>query len=838
MNKAIFLLAAMFMLLAMGATAINISTTCPGSVTGIGDNVTVTGNIHATDDDNCIALGSNKMTLDCNGYSITGNNVSGYYGIVAVGVNITIKNCIIAGYPTGAINAQPAANGLNLTNIDIKNARLPDYGTGGDYDNAYGIILFPSYNTLKNVSLHDLRSSNGYDADGAGSGGWQYGIYLDSNLNTTLKDVNLWNLRAGDAGEDCCGGAYDGGSAFGIYMYNSKYNTGDALYITNITQGSGHNGASDGSAYGLYITNSANNTISNSSFPNIALYLLSSSQNYFYWNRFNGTSIFDDNYLSGTNKWNKTEGNLWQVVLNGTKKINGTVASAAFAGLYIGNAGLNYPYNFTYGIDYAPLTPTLSATAAAVNCSTLSTANHVYELIQNATTNTSVCFTVAADNITINCNGYTIKKTNGELGIGITSSKKGTVVKNCIIRNLSIAMEISNSNVLLQNITAYLNTDIGFEIFQSNNSLFENIKVYGGNIESFWLWNSHNLTIKNSVLENGILYSEASEKECSVIFANVSNLGGMPYIISNNNQSATFANIEAAQMVFCNVSNSIVNNINISTIKSYAAFFLWSQSNNISNAYFNTTLADVSTELYESPMHRIENASMLAEVQGLYTVSSPDIFVKNSLSVGTTNVGSVIFNTSNGNFINFTATTDTGDEALLIINSNNLTFANSTFNANWYFGAVLEYSNNNMFTNTLLQGNDTALVLSISQNNTFLNNTIRGAQWVTDLGNATITNTHNSFNNSKIGNKYLFLNGTGAWTKYTLLDYDGDMFAEWGYINSTNAVEWISSSSGDYHPFTLTLFMPPPPPGRAKIFGFNNKKNEVEVAMQAIKILR
>ncbi len=42
-----------------------------------------------------------NITLDCNGYSITGNNSTGTYGIYTNQLNTTIQNCVIGGFEFG-----------------------------------------------------------------------------------------------------------------------------------------------------------------------------------------------------------------------------------------------------------------------------------------------------------------------------------------------------------------------------------------------------------------------------------------------------------------------------------------------------------------------------------------------------------------------------------------------------------------------------------------------------------------------------------------------------------------------------------------------------------------
>ena len=56
-------------------------------------NVTSTGT--------CFNVTAANVTINCNGFTITGNNASSYYGITTNAFNTTIKNCNIQNFSTG-----------------------------------------------------------------------------------------------------------------------------------------------------------------------------------------------------------------------------------------------------------------------------------------------------------------------------------------------------------------------------------------------------------------------------------------------------------------------------------------------------------------------------------------------------------------------------------------------------------------------------------------------------------------------------------------------------------------------------------------------------------------
>ena len=83
---------------------------------------------------------------------------------------------------------------------------------------------------------------------------------------------------------------------------------------------------------------------------------------------------------------------------------------------------------FGYDMDYAHNLATLSS------CGTLSTANEVYVLNQNVNS-AGTCFTIIANNVTLDCNGYTISYSQSSTGYGIDNSGgyNSVNVKNCNI---------------------------------------------------------------------------------------------------------------------------------------------------------------------------------------------------------------------------------------------------------------------------------------------------------------------------------------------------------------------------------------------------------------------
>ena len=143
------------------------------------------------------------------------------------------------------------------------------------------------------------------------------------------------------------------------------------------------------------------------------------------------------------------------------------------------------------------------------NCRTLNVPNVVYTLQNNITT-TGTCFTLAADNITLDGNGYSITGDGsfgsgieaqgrinitiqnflhiqkfGYVGIDFTFTTDNSIIKNVIVNNNSnIGIYIVGSNNSIINVTSYSNGgggpgSSGIFINSGFNNILENIQTYG-----------------------------------------------------------------------------------------------------------------------------------------------------------------------------------------------------------------------------------------------------------------------------------------------------------------------------------------------------------------------
>jgi hypothetical protein len=315
--------------------------------------------------------GGSNVSIDCQGASITGTNLSNTYGVYSNQFNTTVQNCNISNFHNGIYfsgsgstasdnNVSSTRNSAILINsgsgILITRNRCNSTARGGI--ELIGNNINTTYNTVFSSTALGYVGGIGYP------GG-------SMNSNATIAFNNVTTTA----------------SEPGIVVYYNK--TG--FTIANNIVDSNNTGLGTHITAGYTITNLvvANNTLfSNGSSKPMNVYSMNSifynntliargnainlfvasnaGNNTFYWNNFTDTSGVYVQDLNGSNYYNTTEGNIWWNVMNGSVQVAGDEVSS-IPGLYIGLYGGGVPYtnstslgklscNFANCQDNAPLT--------------------------------------------------------------------------------------------------------------------------------------------------------------------------------------------------------------------------------------------------------------------------------------------------------------------------------------------------------------------------------------------------------------------------------------------------------------------------------------------------
>jgi len=225
-------------------------------------------------------------------------------------INISVSDVILdcqkhlIDADTGAIRV----NGIyiynssaTLNNITIKNCNLTDWGSAGiEIENANKTNFVNLTINVIDSAIRATKLNNSYFSNINIQGGTSYGIYLYNSSYNSLTDITVIDefagLFIGYGGYNNVSNSSFSSNTNGIYLGATNNNIFDNI-----------NSSSNGKGFLLY-NNANSNTIKNSIINNnsYGVYLYSSSSNRIYNNLFNNTN---NTYFSGTiysNYWNTT----------------------------------------------------------------------------------------------------------------------------------------------------------------------------------------------------------------------------------------------------------------------------------------------------------------------------------------------------------------------------------------------------------------------------------------------------------------------------------------------------------------------------------------------------
>jgi parallel beta-helix repeat protein len=254
----------------------------------------------------CFIISANNITLNMNGFNITGNITSGYGVIMENYSSMTLKNSKIYSFDYG-IYLNTSSDSV-LDNITINNTDEGIYLSSGSKNNILSNII--TNNNYYGITLSS--SSNNTFTNITAQSDIMGGIYLYNSLNNNLMNLTTSNNHQG------------------IYLYKSSNNT-----LTNILA----NNNSDG----IYFASSSNNLLinltSNDNFKGVYLYF--SPNNQF-------TSITINNNSYGIHLYSNSS-NIFK---------NGNVSSSTDYDIYLASTSVNNTFlNMSYNLSRENVDP-------------------------------------------------------------------------------------------------------------------------------------------------------------------------------------------------------------------------------------------------------------------------------------------------------------------------------------------------------------------------------------------------------------------------------------------------------------------------------------------------
>jgi len=367
-------------------------------------------------------------------------------------------------------------------------------------------------------------------------------------------------------------------------------------------------------------------------------------------------------------------------------------------------------------------------------CEILFTPNSYY-VLNNFSSNTTTCFNITAENITLDCRNWSNQIVYGNSSsatryYGIFSGKNGTIIRNCEIRkgNAAAATDtrypiafINNINGRIEKVNASMNYE-GIYILNStnisiiNNSIsaigldgiiiaggwnntlvnntITNASRFGINLTNSWGNKLENNTAKNNTY--GILLYQSGNNTLAGNTANTNNLSGFYLWGGTNNtliNSSAYLNAQYGIFIFTSTNNSISGG-NLSD--NIIADFMLNTGND-----FNCS--NNLTDVLGSGNRYIKFYSQPSTISNLLI---SELFMCNADTSAVNNVsvrGSDIIQ-NNGIFL---LRTDAGN------------FSNISSYEN-YYGIYLSLSSNNTFTNLISNSSRLeSMLINQSQNNLF-----------------------------------------------------------------------------------------------------------------------
>ncbi len=564
-----------------------------------------------------------------------------------------------------------SSSGIYIEESSDNNTLTSNNGTSYAADN-FGIVLGTSSNNIlinntgmnvnNGIGIYVAGSSNNNTLiNNTGISSIGQGIYLFSNYNNTfinqrasgnlgifMVNVNWTTFR------DCIDIS---GTTFDVNLFStplSKNNTFINCSYDSETVGGTDNELIRKWYYQAYVNDSSGSAVSDA---NVSAY--------------NATGVLQSTAQTNASGWIARQEVTEYVNNAGTRSYYNNYSIFANKSGYTNDSNI---FNFTITQnkvdDWFTLTGSGPADCTTIgNSGSLDTDNGVYTLTSNITSS-GTCLTVAAANVTIDCNGYWINYSTGggATTFGITTNQFNTTIKNCNIvdgawgdadtdRDGIYLDGSSNSNLINNSINVNNSPAIYLNNYANSNFLINNTIKSGYTGIFLYQHSSYNTLIDNNVttpITALYLYGNSSYNN-----------------ISNNSFSSS-GDGEGIYLASESVSNIFINN-NASSNTGWAIRVYDSEKNLFYNPIAIThTASGWSRAVYLSGA----NHTIFKDCKNINGVDA-DIYVyENSLS-------------TNNTFINCSY-----DSSKEVVNG-----ANNYLIRKWYYLAYVNYSNETLATN-------------------------------------------------------------------------------------------------------------------------------------------
>ncbi len=422
-------------------------------------------------------------------------------------------------------------------------------------------------------------------------------------------------------------------------------------------------------------------------------------------------------------------------------------------------------------------------------CMNLNQSGETYYLNQSIWNSTeTACINISADNITFDCQGYTIdgNDTDNTYGIYIyrnSSTNTNITIKNCTITDWEDGIYFKNaSGNIFQNIIS-VSSQYGIYFISSSSNKLENLSL-----------------INNSFFD---FYTEVkTDSDCNNELINVSGTDNKPIVYYNDTVDLKNWDNNASQIILCNADNSTIDNITLNhTFKNNGFLVLNTDNSSFSNMSLNNL--ELGLAIISSVNNAFDNITTNNNEEfGMSLVNSSNNNFANIISNLNNFTGIFLFASNHNNkFYNISVISNKWD-GITLISSNYNTLNKIKSNCNNETGIILWDSNFTVLANSTIQNNSGYGISIFSSKNNLIynnlfnntNNTVFAGANYTNYWNTTKqTGTRIYSNGIQIGGNY-YTNPNGTGYSDTCLDYNADNFCDEQYNITDNNTDYLPLS--------------------------------------------
>jgi len=803
----------------------------------------------------CINITAENITLDCAGFNITSDDNKA--GIYSDQINTTIKNCNVSMGNIGTgIKLKEGANGSYIFNNTINIQKYGIYlesvsevlieNNVVNNNSAIGIWLLAVHNT--NITNNTINlNEDGISIGASGAGYWRN----NSVFNNTLSSNTEVGIYIGELVENTLiqNNFINSSGVYGIQIEGNPIVIISQTLNTTIRDVNISNSGTDD----IHITDVLNNSFINCSY-NLSkesvdsdselirkwyyqVYVNDSSGNFLdnaYVVFYDKDNLLRYNITTNSSGWtNITE--IADYVNDGTRTYYNNYTIYAYNSTYVGNISYNASLEqnvfdstitVSEGTFVAPFNPLITS------CKSLVHSDKIYTLQNNIST-TGTCFSISANNITIDFNGSNITGDDGAGDYGVYSDGYNqTIIKNGYIHDFYNGVYFeSNQDNNITNMTINSSSNYGISLGGANtpssNNAVENCTILNSDADGIIINRGQNNTIKGNTINSnnyGINFVRCSNNDIMENILNSNNHGiNFDDEALNNNITNITANFNSVGIYIDYYSdNNILTNIfiNGSTTDGIVIHYYSDNNNltdiNISNSATNDVLVqsdstnnifinvsyDTSKESVDSTSdltrkwyyraHVTDNASSDVDnaTVDIYNGTSGDPYISLVTNAsGWTNITNVV------DYVNDGGARTYYQHSVIAANFNDTLFDDHTYN--------VTSEENNLNDSFIVEADVTAPVLS-------------GVEWSATTSSVTITWTTDDPSNSSVD--YWASPGTVVWNAtwavnhavtitglsqsttynyyYTSCDFAGNCNQSANYSLTTAASGTSSGSSG------------------------------------------